>query len=253
MIDGLPGVLQHTVVEKDVPGLLPLSFQEKQGALITLGTNKIHLPRLEAIAHMHRTSGGHRTIDVTWGLTPSTFRVSDGIPQRYGLSWDQFVVKSVPKNTPAVRSQLRNSHWTNTRATDETTGISLRASRDVGHEAVSPMTTLGDHTTDVITRADDRWARMTLLLWSHREEERRQLIKPNRSAGVAATSTCTHPAPARQKGANQYARWENCLKCQQRLVTEKRDCWKEARLLLEKALEKEEDARRMEEQKNQGL
>ena len=48
--------------------------------------------------------------------------------------------------------------------------------------------------TDVITRADDRWARMTLLLWSHCEEERRQLMKPNRSAGAPETSTCTHPS-----------------------------------------------------------
>ena len=32
-------------------------------------------PGLEAFAHMHRTSGGHRTIDVTRGLPPSTFRV----------------------------------------------------------------------------------------------------------------------------------------------------------------------------------
>ena len=35
-----------------------------------------------------------------------------------------------------------------------------------------------------------------------------------------------------------------------RLTTEERDCWKEARILREKALEKEEMARRMEEQKN---
>ena len=63
MIDGLPDVSQYTVVEEDIPGLLPLSFQEKQGALINLGTNRLHLQRLEAVAYMHRTSGGHRTID----------------------------------------------------------------------------------------------------------------------------------------------------------------------------------------------
>ena len=42
MIDGLPGVLQYTIVEEDTPGLLPLSFQEKQGAMINLRTNKLH-------------------------------------------------------------------------------------------------------------------------------------------------------------------------------------------------------------------
>ena len=75
---------------------------------------------------------------------------------------------------------------------------------------------------------------------------------PPDQAGVAETSTCTHPLSARQKGANQHARCENCLKCHQRLVTEKRDHWKEARFLPEKAL-KEETARRMEEQKNKAI
>ena len=55
MIDGLPGVLQYTVVEEDIPGLLPLSFQEKQGAMINLRTNKLHLPHLRAVVPMHRT------------------------------------------------------------------------------------------------------------------------------------------------------------------------------------------------------
>ena len=75
MIDGLPWVLQYTVVEEDIPGLLPLSFQEKHGAMINLRTNKLHLPHLKAVVPMHRTQGGHRTIDVTTGLTPVTFRV----------------------------------------------------------------------------------------------------------------------------------------------------------------------------------
>ena len=56
MIDGLPGVLQYTAVEEDIPGLLPLSFQEKQRVMINLCTNKLHLPRLKEVVHMHRTS-----------------------------------------------------------------------------------------------------------------------------------------------------------------------------------------------------
>ena len=72
-------------------------------------------------------------------------------------------------------------------------------------------------------------------------------------AGMIDPSTCSHPTSARQKGANQYARWENCTKCQRRLPTEKRDYWKEAKILREKALEKEEMARRMEEQKNRAF
>ena len=79
MIDGLLGVLQDTVVEEDIPGLLPLRFQEKQGAMINLRTNKLHLPRLRAVVPVHRTQGRHRTIDVTMGLTPVTFRVPEKI------------------------------------------------------------------------------------------------------------------------------------------------------------------------------
>ena len=77
--------------------------------------------------------------------------------------------------------------------------------------------------TGVTTRADDRWARLTLLLWSEREEAWRERAKSGKTAGTVESLTCLHPASARQKGANQHAKWENCSKCQQRLVTEKRD------------------------------
>ena len=98
MTDGLPGVLQYTVVEEDIPGLLPLSFQEKQGAMINLRTNKLHLPRLRAVVSMHRTPGGHRTIDVTTGLTAVIFRVPQEIPQQFGLTWHQFVTGTTVDN-----------------------------------------------------------------------------------------------------------------------------------------------------------
>ena len=107
MIDGLSGVLQYTVVKEDIPGLLPLSFQEKQGAMINLCTNELHLPRLKAVVHKHRTSGGHRPIDVTTGLTPATFRVLEEIPQQYGLTGDQFVTGIMVESfTRDVRDQF---------------------------------------------------------------------------------------------------------------------------------------------------
>ena len=97
--------------------------------------------------------------------------------------------------------------------------------------------------SDVRTRADDRWARLALLLWSQREEDWREPVKSGKMVSTIEPSTCSHSTSARQKGANQYARWENCTKCQQRLSTEKRDYWKEAKVLHEKALEKEEMAK----------
>ena len=99
MIDGLPGVLQYTVVEEDIPGLLPLSFQEKQGAMINLRTNKLHLPHLRAVVPMHRTQRWHRTIDVTTGLTPVTFRVLGEVSHQFGLSWHQFVTGGTVENS----------------------------------------------------------------------------------------------------------------------------------------------------------
>ena len=110
-----------------------------------------------------------------------------------------------------------------------------------------------DQMSDVTTRADDRWARLTLMLWSQHEEDWRERVKSGKMVSTIEPPTCSHPTSARQKGANQYARWENCTRCQQRLSTEKRDYWKEAKVLREKASEKEEMARRMEEQKNRAF
>ena len=103
MIDGLSGVLHYTVVKEDIPGLLPLSFQEKQGAMINLRTNKLHLPHLRAVVPMHRTPGGHRTIDVTMGLTPVTFRVPEEVSKKFGLSWQQFVMEDAVERS--IRSE----------------------------------------------------------------------------------------------------------------------------------------------------
>ena len=107
----LPGVLQSSVVQEDIPGLLLLSFQEKQGARINPSTNKLHLPRLGAVVHMHRTCGGHRIIDVTTGPTPATFRIPDGVPEHCYLTWDQFLEKSVIKS---VQRKTRNWRGNNT-------------------------------------------------------------------------------------------------------------------------------------------
>ena len=37
-------------------------------------------------------------------------------------------------------------------------------------------------------------------------------VKSGKKVGTIEPSTCSHPTSARQKGANQYARWENCTK-----------------------------------------
>ena len=150
---------------------------------------------------------------------------------------------------------LTDSHFSQD---DQRCDKSSSLSHDTGSFSLSDAITTVDLTTwdqmsDVTTRVDDRWARLILLLWSHCEEEWRERVKSGKMAGMIEPSTCSHLTSARQKEANQYARWENCSKCQQRLSTEKRDYWKEAKILREKALEKEEMARRMEEQKNRAF
>ena len=92
-------IMMPTVVEEDIQGLLPWSFQEKQGAMINLRTNKLHLPHLRAVVPMHRTQGAHRTIDVTTGLTLATFRVPGEVLHQFGLSWHQFVMGGTVENS----------------------------------------------------------------------------------------------------------------------------------------------------------
>ena len=67
--------------------------------MINLRTNKPHIPHLRAVVPMHRTQRRHRTIDVTTGLTPVTFRVPEEVSQRFGLSWHQFVMGSTVENS----------------------------------------------------------------------------------------------------------------------------------------------------------
>ena len=69
--------------------------------------------------------------------------------------------------------------------------------------SISP---LEDQMSDVTNRADGRWARLTLLLRSQREEDWRERVKSGKMVGTIEPSTCSHPTSARQKGANQCAR-----------------------------------------------
>ena len=67
--------------------------------MINLRTNKLHLPHLRAVVPMHRTQRWHRTIDVTTGLTPVTFRVLGEVSHQFGLSWHQFVTGGIVENS----------------------------------------------------------------------------------------------------------------------------------------------------------
>ena len=66
----------------------------------------------------------------------------------------------------------------------------------------------GNQMSDVTTRVDDRWARLTLMLWSQHEEDWRERVKSGKMESTIEPPTCSHPTSARQKGANQFVRWE---------------------------------------------
>ena len=55
--------------------------------------------------------------------------------------------------------------------------------------------------SDVTTRADDRWARLTLLLWSQREEDWRERVKSGKMISTIEPSTCTHTLFSTTKGS----------------------------------------------------
>ena len=93
MIDGLLGVLQYTVVEEDIPGLLP-QFSRETGS-----DDQFAHEQAPSSSRFHAShTRGHLTMHVTTGLTPVTFRVPEDIPQQFGLTWHQFVTGTTVDN-----------------------------------------------------------------------------------------------------------------------------------------------------------
>ena len=55
--------------------------------------------------------------------------------------------------------------------------------------------------SDITTRADDRWARLTLMLWSQHEEDWRERVKSGKMINTIKPSMCTHPHFSTTKGS----------------------------------------------------
>ena len=208
MIDGLSAVLQYTVVREDIPGLLPLSFQEKQGAMINLRTNKLHLPHLRAVVHMHRTQGEHRTIDVTIGLTPVTFRVPGEVSQQFGLSWHQFVMGGTVENS------IRD-------------GNDQLVMKDV---------------TKVMCRVTESI-----------QKQHRKISKPTSHFTSSHNMVTIYHQDTVTGQDNSHPHFTDSHFSQDDQGCDNSNSFSEAKVLREKALEKEEMARRMEEQKNRAF
>ena len=116
--------------------------------------------------------------------------------------------------------------------------------------SISP---LGDQMSDVTTRADDRWARLTLMLWSQHEEDWRERVKSGKMISTIEPSTCTHPTSARQKGSESICQMGKLHEMSAKTRRRSAITGRRRRFLREKALEEEVMARRTEEQKNRAF
>ena len=103
---GVPGVLEMTVLEGNVPPLLSVGFSDYLKASIDLAENKITFRSLDLEMSMNKISTGHRTISlVQW--SGGEFPIPPEVQQKYGLPDQAFNLSSpafcaYPKRVAAV-------------------------------------------------------------------------------------------------------------------------------------------------------
>ncbi len=88
---GVPGVLEFTILDSDVPPLLSVGFLEFLGAEISLVTNLIRFTEIDVELRMNRLSTGHRTISlIQWKPQERPFPVPDELRSKFGLKKGAF-------------------------------------------------------------------------------------------------------------------------------------------------------------------
>ena len=88
---GVPGVLEFTILESEVPPLLSVGFLEFLGAEISLVSNLIRFTKIEVELLMNRLSTGHRTISlIHWRPEDGSFPVPDELKSKFGLKKGAF-------------------------------------------------------------------------------------------------------------------------------------------------------------------
>ena len=94
---GVPGILEFTILEHDVPPLLSVGFLEFLGAEIKLVTNQLLFTNIDVKILMRRLSSGHRTIPlVNWKPRQETFPIPDEIKTKFGLQEGAFDLDIAP-------------------------------------------------------------------------------------------------------------------------------------------------------------
>ena len=88
---GVPGVLEFTILDNDVPPLLSVGFLEFLGAEISLVTNLIRFTEIDVELQVNRLSTGHRTISlIQWKPQQGPFPVPDELRSKFGLKKGAF-------------------------------------------------------------------------------------------------------------------------------------------------------------------
>ena len=111
---GVPGVLEMTVLEGNVPPLLSVGFLDYLQASIDLAKNKIAFRSLDLELSMNKISTGHRTIPlVQWG--GGEFPIPPEVQQKYDLPDQAFNLASpafcaYPKREAAVFVRHHDEH-----------------------------------------------------------------------------------------------------------------------------------------------
>ena len=95
----VPGILEFTILEHDVPPLLSVGFLEFLGAEIKLVSNQIFFSNIDVKISMHRLSTGHRTIPlVNWKPRKEAFPIPDEIKTKFGLQDGAFDLDVAPSD-----------------------------------------------------------------------------------------------------------------------------------------------------------
>lgn len=114
---GVPGVLEFTILESEVPPLLSVGFLEFLGAEISLVSNLIRFTEIDVELKMNRLSTGHRTISlICWKPQGEPFPVVDELKSKFGLKKGAFDLdcnapSEYMKGSSRLASSLSSTLW----------------------------------------------------------------------------------------------------------------------------------------------
>ena len=254
------GVLEVTVVEGEIPLLLPIKMLQQLHALIDLPRSCLHFDKLQKTVPLCKLPSGHIAIDILDFGEEGFVYPCDASEAGYGesgLSFECWPNHSTSRlcDVLAVTDSSSSSPWRICRA------FRRAFNRGAIAAASSENVAMGNHNSK---RAIKNWRVLldkvgllqqligledsvhgwlpspgsaqkdSLHLSSEQLAEHiktAQKLPPMKSKvrAVQEVETCGHPADRLQTGANQHAAWVNCLDCHQRWALPKQSSSKETK------------------------